>query len=494
MNPPFIIRAAICGGVATLLQVAIASAAAPTGNRAEDIKPEKELLITNPAVVDSERAHYPGPWSFGALVEEQVGKDRASDAIRAWLETWTHPVKLNGQTVPPRPLFEQNVIAVWKKRDGFDAKSGEKWKPKLENAPFRLLAIVNRVDLSAPSLAKSQASVEDQWKATGRGELFTKLLDRTTTSVPLKKIETSPDAVETATTPQYYNNSPLIAGEGRLVFGATDADGKPLAGDWTLIFEYALPAQTANEEPWAKRWHALGELEFTDQRFGTALESLVTGFTARRNSAATLSQIRTSEAAFGPGREFRQYVLDTTGGLALSPLPQTPAPEFMVKNSREQRALAAFLDIQSPLIRSGIGGLPQTIEVGAKTTPLLAARALIPANDPMFCWDFGRAVQPDPRRLFSLNTCNGCHAGETGCRDGLHVRPRAAGQEALVSEFLRAGDKGLRLDDPAARGTKIEYHEMEDRIAIFTALLEPKERARLDALRDVLRTRLRRTH
>jgi hypothetical protein len=199
------------------------------------------------------------------------------------------------------------------------------------------------------------------------------------------------------------------------------------------------------------------------------------------------------EAAFGPGREFRQYV-QGEGGLVLSLLPQTPAPEFMVKRSREQRALAAFLDTQSPLLRAGIGGLPTTIEVGGQVEPLLAARALIPANEPMFCWDFGRTVQPDPRRLFSLNTCNGCHAGETGCKTGLHVHPRAAGQEALLSEFLRAGEKGLRLDDPAARGTKVEYQEMEDRIAIFAALLEPRERARLDALRDVLRTRLRRTH
>jgi hypothetical protein len=34
---------------------------------------------------------------------------------------------------------------------------------------------------------------------------------------------------------------------------------------------------------------------------------------------------------------------------------------------------------------------------------------------------------------------------------------------------------------------------MEDRLAIFAALLDPKERARLDGLRDVVRGRLRRT-
>ncbi len=54
--------------------------------------------------------------------------------------------------------------------------------------------------------------------------------------------------------------------------------------------------------------------------------------------------------------------------------------------------------------------------------------------------------------------------------------------------------QSLKVDDPATRGVKVEYREMEDRVAIFSALLETKERSRLEALRDVLRTRLRRTH
>jgi len=74
------------------------------------------------------------------------------------------------------------------------------------------------------------------------------------------------------------------------------------------------------------------------------------------------------------------------------------------------------------------------------------------------------------------------------------VHPRAVGEEARLSEFLSAREKGLRVDDPAIHGSKVDYHEMEDRITIFAALLEPNGRAQLDALREVLRTRLRRTH
>src|SRR5258708_1941538 len=63
MNPPYLIRVAICGVAATILHFAIARAVAPAGVRPSAIQPEKELLITNTAVVDSERARYPGPWS-----------------------------------------------------------------------------------------------------------------------------------------------------------------------------------------------------------------------------------------------------------------------------------------------------------------------------------------------------------------------------------------------------------------------------------------------
>jgi hypothetical protein len=94
----------------------------------------------------------------------------------------------------------------------------------------------------------------------------------------------------------------------------------------------------------------------------------------------------------------------------------------------------------------------------------------------------------------SLNTCSGCHAGETGCRDGVHVHSRNAWETAQVSDFLRTHNKPLRLSDPVGRGAKIEYHEMADRAAILAALIEPRERKQLDELRDVLRSRLRRSH
>jgi hypothetical protein len=192
------------------------------------------------------------------------------------------------------------------------------------------------------------------------------------------------------------------------------------------------------------------------------------------------------------GREFRQFELNG-GALRLAPLTQTPGPAFGEKHSREHRTLSEFLHEQDSLIRSGLHNLPLTLAVKKETTlPVLGGNALIPADIASFHWESGQRVTRDARRVFSLNTCNGCHAGETAC-DGLHIHPRAAGQAAQLSEFLRMDGKPHRVTDPT-RGAKTEYREMEDRVAIFAALLEPRDRSRLDSLRDILRTRLRRTH
>src|SRR6185436_9156788 len=89
------------------------------------IRPERELFIIHPKVVDDARAKYPGPWSFGGLVNELVGEDKAAACLRAWLETWVLQQKVNGFDVPARPGIMAKVIVPWQKRDGFDPKSGQ---------------------------------------------------------------------------------------------------------------------------------------------------------------------------------------------------------------------------------------------------------------------------------------------------------------------------------------------------------------------------------
>ena len=451
----------------------------------KSIRAERELFITAPAVVDSEAARYPGAWSFGTLLRELVGADKASEGVADWLATWRQAQTVNDQVVMPRPRIDALVIEPWQARDEYDPKSGAPWKPNLVHAPFRLLAIVNRMDLCAPEVAGTFKKVETVWSNAGRAAEFARL--------------TQPAGLQTPSFSGYgggFTGSPVTFGEGRLIFGATDAQGQPLPGEWTVIFEYRLPGATNRGlHEWALSWHGLALDDVGSRQFPPALERVTRMFTHRASNDGTpaLAQLRSSEAAFGADREFRQFKLED-GHLRPAPLTQTPAPPFAKRHGREHDLLAEFLHERDPLIRSGVHHLPATLAGRRGTAPLLAGSAFIPAAEPDFHWEIGGAVSPDARRIYSLNTCNGCHAGETGCRDGLHVHPRTAGTAARLSEFLRTDQQPLRVADPARHAEKVEYREMEDRAAIFAALLENKERDRLGDLHEVLRRRLQRTH
>jgi hypothetical protein len=53
-----------------------------------EIVSEKELLITAPEVLDSNRSEYPGSWSFGSLMEGSFGKEKAPKIVVDWLREW----------------------------------------------------------------------------------------------------------------------------------------------------------------------------------------------------------------------------------------------------------------------------------------------------------------------------------------------------------------------------------------------------------------------
>ncbi len=523
-----------------VLMVSRASCADPFGG----IRPERELFIVQPKVVDDARAKYPGPWSFGGLVNELVGEDKAGACMRAWLETWVVRQKVNGFDVPARPGIMAKVIEPWQKRDGFDPKSGTPWMPKLENAPFRLLAIVNRMDLCASQVADVLGHTHAQWKAAGKLPVFEALLDRATHSAPApnEKVPRKITVPSLATLnpalfdprtgikrepvsafgPYGFRGGPVEQepdfGEGRFVFGAVDEKGQPLAGGWTVIFEYSLPgmkepkkipAATKDKQPdkakmippvhkrtlreWATQWHMLSFEEAGTGVFNDRLENLTRHFTHRAptNDAPPLGQLRTSEAAFGAGREFRQFALDQDL-LKLSPLAQTPAPEFAKKDGPETRVLAQFLREGAPLIRSGIHVIPQALQLRHESTPVLGGNAIIPTENPAFQWNPKQGVPAAVRRVFSLNTCTGCHAGETDC-SGLHVSPRAEGSQTVLSAFLRMDGQPLHAFDKAS-AQKVEFREMEERAAIFAALLDRTDTKRMEDLRNVLRERIGRSH
>src|SRR5262249_10474469 len=148
-----------------------------------------------------------GPWTFGRLMQEMANEPatgtRPGDFVEHWLQEWTQDQTINTWNVLARATA-QNFIDAWPRLpDG---------QLDLAQAPFRLLAIVNRIDLRSNT-------------AHGGGS----------------------------------------AGEARFVFGFLDCD-ETLPGSFelpqsTVILEYGIDKDNCFAvRDWARQWRALGTM------------------------------------------------------------------------------------------------------------------------------------------------------------------------------------------------------------------------------------------
>lgn len=412
------------------------------------IKPEKELLILDPAVVDSPLADYPGPLSIGHLFDQMAADGDGATMMRRWLETWTRDLNINGAEVPARPGMVEKVIAPWQRADGFDPDGGEEWRPDLANAPFRLLAVVNRMDLV--SLA-----------------------------------------------PVYYGGMLVNAkAEGRLVYAVIDQQGRPLDHHFTVIFEYHMPEEGEVVAKLAKGWHELGGMPEFDQCYLDKLSSLTRAFTDRVRDKEnggwlppTIAQVRTNDMALDEACEMREFRLsEKRNVLAPATLANTPSMAFARKGSRLNRVLANFIAANSEAAKDGSLELPEYLrDPSGEAVPVLAGSSTVPSK--RFHWDSMRITDPETRHNFSMRTCNGCHSGDTNT-EFCHISPRLKGQASEVSDFLRMDGRTMRISDPAQRRRTVKSNEMQDRIAAYLRVLQPElsERDLEKELRKVRRS------
>ena len=265
------------------------------------IDPSRELLITHLSVVeDPIRTKWPagqpfGPqaaWTFGRLMEKMAGGQDPSQFTLEWLQKWESDQVINGYTALARPAIKTLVIDPW-----LAASGGQKLKLRL--APFRLLAIVNRLDLRSKE--------------------------------PSGKI---------------------WAGEGRFVFGVVDPQGAPLP--FTVIFEYGVKASNASAvKGWAKSWHDLGKIPF-GPFFNIKLQSLTDKFAnpvcnGRPNNSC-MNQIRTNEVPLDPLKvwELREFRIASPSG-KIVPMPMIQTPDLSLNGTD---ALANFINANSELAKT----------------------------------------------------------------------------------------------------------------------------------------------
>jgi hypothetical protein len=379
----------------------------------------KSLMITDLSVVnDPSRTGDPctgagapmGKWSFGYLMTQMANQAQTgidpSLFVRRWLARWETAQQVNDQSVLERLQIRNKIIIPWE-----NASGGPSAPLNLAKAPFRLLAIVNRIDL------------RDNFAYGGGGG---------------------------------------SAGEARFVFCAVDSTCQPL--QFTVIFEYGIKKANCTElKSWGQQWANLSAMSF-GAAFNNALEAITEQFAkagadpTRLPNRSALNQLRTNEVALAFPWQIREFTIDSTsviGHLMESTVKQTPGPPL-----NHQTVIADYVNANIPTILADKHIVP-TMFPGI--TPFLGGEAI--TDPPRAFWDGPKPPSAPPaipnrdaRFHFSFNTCNGCHGGETFPNGApmffTHIGPRVANQPSRLSSFLAGHLSGapgpdVPVTDPA---------------------------------------------
>jgi hypothetical protein len=387
------------------------------------IDPKKSLVITSIKVVeDPSRTFNPctnkgtpmGAWTFGRLMSNMANQPltgiQPSAFVRQWLDKWmADQTTANGWTAAKRQKIKQLVIDPW------EAASGGPGMPlNLAKAPFRLLAIVNRVDL----------------RSAGSG---------------------------------YGGGN---AGEGRFVFGVMDM--RPTGGidpytglptpacsetQFTVIIEYGIDRKGCFAiQNWGQQWYNLKFHALGSASYNAALQAITDQFTKanaapHKPNGSALNQLRTNEIAianaapdqFWQLREFR--LPKGNGHLFEANAKQTPHETL-----RNTDLTANYVNANTAAILNGTYVVPD-FWLWQK---FLTNASDVPGGPPppaTVFWNNGPTVaitSRPARHEFSLGTCSSCHHSETTTAF-THIKPAPFGTPAGLSGFMT----GIWVQDPA---------------------------------------------
>jgi hypothetical protein len=398
---------------------------------------DHSLAITDLGVVeDPARTYNPctgagtpnGAWTFSKLMEDMVNTPvtgvTAENFVKDWMETYMVSTTVNGDVVS-RSMMETffQILKPWilKSNPAVPPASVNmaNWKTfplDLTLSPLKLLAIVNRIDL------------------------------RGNAAYGMKN-----------------------AGEGRFVFGFMSNTCNAI--QFTVILEYGLPMKTCSAlQGFASQWYALKNLTLGSSAYNNALQMITDQFTAAgagggKPNGSCLNQLRSNEILNSDDHwQIREYNLDpATHKLFVTTVKQTPAEKFngalitgvTPGTSANVSVLASYINSNQASIINNTYTVPLSYNGG----PFLGGQI---RNTFMDFWNGSVAtgttyvISDQARHVFSLNTCNGCHGGETRTFF-TQVKPAGWGTAATLSKFMTgdaADPQGLfRVTDPALRPT-----------------------------------------
>ena len=371
-----------------------------------------------------------GPWTFKTLMSEMANTSATGlsldQFVRNWLAGWGQNFDaLHGGSVSGDWIVNNDVVPH--REGGLISNIVNPW-PKtsagtldMDQAPFRLLAIVNRVDLR--------------------------------------------DAVG-------YGSSTSTAGELRFVFGLLDMTSCS-PDRMTAIFEYTVHANSCGDVlSYAQDWEDLDQLfpPFPAMPGYLAhLQSITdpvttAGAAPLEPNGSSIGQLRTSEVVMGFPWEMREFTLQPipfgTGPgqnvLRMETTKQTPDRDFTVD--------PAFQPILTNFINSNLSDICDEAHVVPNTWagfPFMAGRADFFPDSHFWApgiagFPAGGCTNDDIRFNFSVNTCSGCHGGDTidpaADPPFYHVHPDTPpGLPVELSRFL-TGTGASPIPDPSPIG------------------------------------------
>lgn len=439
------------------------------------IDPQRSLLIrTLPVIEDPARTHNPcrpiaannplKKWTFGHLMTQmsQGSGFTPSDFTERWLRHWrtqqaifdgTGTILLDGINNNGLPNIDNLVINPWRQRSGGGPLN-------LSIAPFRLQAILYRPDL----------------------------------------------AVSSPYTGGLGNN----AGELRFVFGLINArdnnnDGDALdAGDvcqvreMAVIFEYGVPiSDCLGIKDWANKWVALSALVPGSVAYNTQLEALTEavvkhGAAPSKPNQNALNQLRTNEIDISAIWQMREFHLTTGGGLLRQVTTANNPREHQVAFTSIPGVTPLPINLNAkPLLLSEMSANLLDIANNVYSVPELSSG--LPFKGGASSYNFGsfwdHPALATPLELlarfnFSLNTCSGCHTGETDTTF-YHIRPAGPGLMPTLSNFLMNNPHNV-VDN---RGIPHSFTEMANRQQALASLAN--QQCRLTGLPPFQLTRAR---
>ena len=372
------------------------------------------------------------PWSFKTLMANlnQGTGLTTQEFIHDWLNNWISPQAVNGLLIPPRTGIT-DYFPGW---DEHDASTLD-----VDKLPFRLLSVMNRLDLAKVSYASSSG------------------------------------------------------GETRFVFGllnpltCTPATG---INQMTVIFEYGDTAnQCSTIKNRAQQWLALDSLPLGSTAYMNALKAITDDVTQAPGAAAALNQLRTNDFAFdGLGSfgdwQLREFVIDGGSGLLVSTTTkQTPDAGFRSGSS----VMAQFMESNADAILCESHTVPDSfmgnpflaasldyLSTSFWTAPTSAAN--LPAAYPGChtssisnvspALPLDMEIQSEVRHKFSVNTCDDCHAQETNTFF-THVNPVTRNFSGFMTGITVADPQ---LGPPASGGIEREFDDLQRRGQIVEEL------------------------